>query len=51
MAIAIVPLFMIIIGILVYLMTDKGKEIGRACFWAGFIGLAIEYAHHMVHVG
>ncbi len=51
MAIAIIPILMIIIGILMYLLTDKAKEIGRACFWAGFIGLAIEYAHRMVHIG
>lgn len=53
MAIAIVPIIMIIAGILIFLMSDKdkGKEIGRGCFWAGFIGLAIAYATHMVHIG
>lgn len=51
MAIAIVPILMIIVGILVYLLSEKGKEIGRGCFWAGFIGLAISYAQHMVHLG
>lgn len=51
MAIAIVPVLMIVVGILVFLLSDKGKEIGRGCFWAGFIGLAIAYATHMVHIG
>ncbi len=51
MAIAIVPILMIIIGVLINFMSDKGKDVGRACYWAGFIGLAIEYAHRMVHVG
>lgn len=51
MAIAIVPILMIIIGILIYFMTEKGKEVGRACFWGGFIGLAIAYGTHMVHLG
>jgi len=51
MAIAIIPILMIVAGILIYLLSDKGKEIGRGCFWAGFIGLAIAYATHMVHIG
>ncbi len=51
MAIAIVPVLMIIIGILIFLLTEKGKEIGRGCFWAGFIGLAITYATRVVHIG
>jgi hypothetical protein len=51
MAIAIIPILMIVVGVLLYLMVDKGKEIGRACFWAGFFGIAIEYAHHLVHLG
>lgn len=50
MATAIIPILMIVLGILLYLLVDKGKEIGRACFWAGFFGIAIEYAHHMTRL-
>ena len=51
MALAIVSVLMIIIGIIVYLWSAPGKEIGRACFWAGFIGLAIAYSHSMTKAG
>jgi len=51
MAIAIVPILMIIIGILVNLLTDKAKDIGRAMYWAGFFALAFKYAAHMIHIG
>jgi hypothetical protein len=52
MAITIVPILMIIVGILIYLMaTERSKEIGRAMMWGGFIGLAIAYSSHMVHIG
>ena len=51
MAIAIVPILMIVIGIMVFMLSAKAQEIGRGCFWAGFIGLAIAYATHMVHLG
>lgn len=51
MAIAIVSILMIIVGILIFLWSGAGKEIGRACFYAGFIGLALAYAHRMVKFG
>ncbi len=51
MAIAIVSILMIVAGIIVFLWSAKGKEIGRACFWSGFIGLAMAYATRMVKFG
>jgi hypothetical protein len=51
MAIAIVPILLIIIGILVNLLTDKAKDIGRAMYWAGFFALAFKYAAHMIRIG
>lgn len=53
MAIAILPVLMIIVGILLYALTSKTetKEFGRAMFWAGWIAVAIAYSNHMVHIG
>ena len=51
MAIAIVSILMIVVGIIVFLWSSKGKEIGRGCFWAGFIGLALAYAHRTARMG
>lgn len=53
MAIAIVPILMIIAGLLLYVLTTKAesKEFGRAMFWAGWIGIALAYATRMVHLG
>lgn len=51
MAIALFDVLMIVIGILIWALIPKATEVGRAMFWAGFIGLAIAYSTHMVHVG
>lgn len=51
MAIAIVSILMIIVGIIIYLWSGTGREIGRACFWSGFIGLALAYAHKTAKAG
>lgn len=53
MAIAIIPILMIVIGVLIYVLTAKAeaKEFGRSMFWAGWVGIAIGYASKMVHFG
>ncbi len=53
MALAIVPILMIVVGILMFALAANSKvqEAGRLALAAGLIGLAIAYATHMVHIG
>ncbi len=58
MALAIVPILLIIIGIIIYAWAHRRtppagvwQEVGRAMFFAGFIGLAVGYAHKMINIG
>lgn len=53
MIIALVPILMVLAGALIYGLSDNAKmaELGRLCAGAGFIGLAIAYAGHLVTLG
>lgn len=53
MIVAIVPVLMAVAGALVYALSANPKvaELGRICAFAGFIGVAISYAGHVVSLG
>ncbi len=52
-AIAILPAVLVVVGLLVYVLASNPKtsELGRLCFFAGLLALALVLSGHTVRVG